>query len=81
MPDFDIVYKLHSRCSIALVYVGNTYQPRWYDSAEDGPRYDAHIVTTWKFAKAIVNLFADVAADKLYGLEGLQAQEVTPILA
>jgi hypothetical protein len=32
-------------------------------------RYDAHVVTTWKFAKAICCLYGEMDADKLSGVE------------
>jgi len=62
MPNFDAVYKLHSACSLALVFRGNSYEPAWADN-EGNLRHDAHVHTTWKLAKSLCCLYGEIASE------------------
>lgn len=61
MPNYDTAYKLWNACGLGLVYVGNSYEPAWYDGAPN-LRHDAHLHYTRMLLEPILLAYGAIAA-------------------
>jgi hypothetical protein len=66
LPPFEVAYKLHSACSLALVYDNTGYAPAWADCPGGGLRHDAHVEAAHTVARTICEMYGQLASGHLW---------------